>query len=108
MWIAGFSAALIYVNARSVANFGEFEYWFAMIKVPTITVFLVLGAALILGIGFPRIGIENYTGHGGFLPNGWQGVALGVAMAIFSFLGLEIVAVTCWDRRSSAAFLFGK
>ena len=33
MWIAGFSAALVYVNARSVGNFGEFEYWFALIKV---------------------------------------------------------------------------
>src|SRR3984893_13311371 len=94
MWIAGFSAALVYVNARSVASFGAFEYWFAMIKVLTIAVFLILGAALLLGFGFPRIGIANYTGHGGFLPNGWQGVGLGVAMAIFSFLGVEIVAVT--------------
>jgi amino acid transporter, AAT family len=94
LWIAGFSAALVYVNARSVANFGAFEYWFSMIKVLTITAFLILGAALLLGIGFPRIGTANYTGHGGFLPNGWHGVGLGVAMAIFSFLGIEIVAVT--------------
>src|SRR5208282_1936075 len=48
MWIAGFSAALVYVNARSVASFGEFEYWFAMIKVLTIAVFLILGTALLL------------------------------------------------------------
>src|SRR5216684_4028146 len=52
LWIAGFSAALVYVNARSVASFGTFEYWFAMIKVLTITVFLILGAALLMGIGF--------------------------------------------------------
>src|SRR6266849_10422802 len=50
-WIASFSAALVYVNARSVASFGIFEYWFAMIKVLTITVFLILGAALLMGIG---------------------------------------------------------
>src|SRR5277367_6413126 len=56
MWIAGFSA-LVYVNARSVASFGEFEYWFAMIKVLTITLFLILGASLLFGIGFSRIGI---------------------------------------------------
>jgi AAT family amino acid transporter len=94
LWIAGFSAALVYVNARSVANFGTFEYWFAMIKVVTIALFQVLGAALLFGIGAPRIGAANYTAHGGFLPNGWTGMGLGVAMAIFSFLGLEIVAVT--------------
>src|SRR4029077_1637618 len=76
MWIAGFSAALVYVNARSVARFGAFEYWFAMIKVLTIAVCLILGAALLMGFGFPRIGVANYTGHGGFLPNGWQGVGL--------------------------------
>jgi len=105
MWIAGFSAALVYVNARSVASFGEFEYWFAMIKVLTITVFLILGAALLLGIGGPRIGFANYTAHRGFLPNGWQGVGLGVAMAIFSFLGMEVVAVTSGEAKDPTTAL---
>ena len=94
LWIAAFSASLVYVNARSVASFGSFEYWFAMIKVVTISVFLVLGAALLFGVGFQRIGAVHYTAHGGFLPHGWTGVWLGVAMAIFSYLGLEVVAVT--------------
>jgi amino acid transporter, AAT family len=94
IWIAGFSAVLIWVNASSVSNFGSFEYWFAMLKVVTIVLFLILGTVLLLGVGFPRIGGTNYTAHGGFLPNGWTGVGLGVAMAVFSYLGLEIVAVT--------------
>jgi amino acid transporter, AAT family len=97
IWIVGFSVSLVYVNARSVANFGAFEYWFAMIKVVTIVLFLILGAALILGVGFPRTGFANYTHHGGFLPHGWVGVGLGVAMAIFSYLGTEIVAVTAGE-----------
>src|SRR5713101_6705924 len=94
VWITAFSVALVYVNGRSVANFGSIEYWFAMIKVVTITVFLVLGGALLFGVGFPRIGAANYTTHGGFLPHGWTGVWLGVAMAIYSYMGLEVVAVT--------------
>ncbi|HKW56359.1 MAG TPA: amino acid permease [Candidatus Acidoferrum sp.] len=105
MWIAGFSAALIYVNARSVASFGQFEYWFSIIKVLTITVFLVLGTALLLGVGFPRSGMANYTAQGGFLPHGWRGVGLGVAMAVFSFLGLEIVAVTSGEAKDPATAL---
>lgn len=105
LWIAGFSMALVYVNARSVASFGNFEYWFAMLKVVTITIFLILGAALLIGIGFPRIGSINYTAHNGFLPNGWAGVGLGVAMAIFSFLGLEIVAVTSGEAKNPATAL---
>jgi L-asparagine transporter-like permease len=64
IWIAGFSAALIWVNAGNVSNFGTFEYWFAMLKVVTIVAFLILGTALLLGIGFPRIGGANYTAHG--------------------------------------------
>jgi AAT family amino acid transporter len=94
VWIVAFSASLVYVNGRSVASFGIFEYWFAMIKVVTIVLFLILGAALLLGFGFPRIGTANFTAHGGFLPHGWLGVGLGIAMAIFSYLGVEIVAVT--------------
>jgi AAT family amino acid transporter len=97
LWIAGFSAALLYINTISIESFGTFEYWFAMIKVVTIVGFLILGAALLFGVGFPRIGTVNYTAHGGVLPHGWSGVALGVTMAIFSFLGLEIVGATAGE-----------
>jgi AAT family amino acid transporter len=97
MWIAGFSVALLYVNTISIKSFGTFEYWFAMIKVVTIVAFLILGAALLFGVGFPRIGAANYTANGGFSPNGWSGVGLGVTMAIFSFLGLEIVGATAGE-----------
>src|SRR5260370_24935834 len=103
--IAGLSVALVWVNASSGSNFGAFEYWFAMLKVVTIVLFLILGAALLLGIGFPRIGATNYAGHGGFLPNGWAGVGLGVAMAVFSYLGIEIVAVTSGAAKDPATAL---
>ena len=105
IWIAGFSIALVWVNARSVSNFGVFEYWFAMLKVATISIFLILGAALIFGLGFPRLGITNYTANGGFLPNGWTGVGLGVAMAVFSYLGVEIVAVTSGEAEDPSKTL---
>jgi len=97
LWVAGFSLAILYVNTVSVKSFGTFEYWFAMIKVITVVVFLILGTALLCGIGFPRIGAINYTAYGGFFSNGWSGVGLGVAMAIFSFLGLEIVGTTAGE-----------
>ncbi|PYV30375.1 MAG: amino acid permease [Acidobacteria bacterium] len=100
VWVTGFSLALVFVNARTVASFGEFEYWFAMIKVATIVVFLVLGCALIFGVGFERIGFANYTRFGGFLPRGWRGVGLGVSMAIFSYLGTEAVAVTAGEAQN--------
>lgn len=102
LWIAGFSIALVGINARSVGSFGTFEYWFALIKVSTIVAFLILGAALLAGVGHRAIGLHNFTAHGGFLPNGWSGVGLGVAMAIFSFLGIEIVAVASGEAKNPA------
>src|SRR6201981_717802 len=97
IWIAGFSIALVLINTLSIEDFGSIEYWFAMIKVLTIVAFLILGAMLLFGIGFPRIGLTNFTAYGGFSPHGWRGVGLGVVMAIFSFLGLEIVGVTAGE-----------
>ncbi len=95
--IACFSIGMILANIVSVEKFGAIEYWFAMIKVVTVVVFLVLGAALLFGFGFPRIGTANYFSEGGFLPHGWSGIALGVTMAIFSYLGLEIVGTTAGE-----------
>jgi L-asparagine transporter-like permease len=48
------------------------------------------------------MGTANYTGHGGFLPHGWIGVGLGIAMAIFSYLGTEIVAVAAGEADDPA------
>jgi amino acid transporter, AAT family len=97
VWIGIFSVGLVAINTLSIEDFGAIEYWFAMIKVVTILAFLVLGAMLLFGIGFPRIGAANFTTHGGFIPNGWKGVGLGVVMAIFSYLGLEIVGTTAGE-----------
>ncbi len=99
MWIVFFSAALIYVNARSVGQLGEFEYWFAMIKVVTIILFLILGVAVLFGIGFTPIGTENFTAHGGFLPHGLTGALLATTIAIFSFIGVECVAISAGEAR---------
>jgi AAT family amino acid transporter len=100
VWIAIFSVLLIAANAVSVKSFGTFEYWLAMIKVVTIVAFLILGTMLIAGIFFPRVGMANYTDHGGFFPNGWKGVGLGVVMAVFSFLGIEVVGATAGEAEN--------
>lgn len=97
VWIVGFSLLLLYVNTMSIGNLGLFEYWFSMVKVATILAFLVLGAALLFGVGFPRIGFANFTAHGGFFPNGAKGIALGVVMGLFSFFGIEVVGSTAGE-----------
>jgi len=100
VWIVAFSLGLLYVNARSVASFGEFEYWFAMIKVVAIVLFIILGASLLLGIGpKPAIGFANYTASGGFIPHGLKGAWIALVFVIFSYIGTEVVAVTSGEAR---------
>jgi amino acid transporter, AAT family len=97
IWIGLFSLVILYVNSTSVGDLGTFEYWLSMIKVVTIVAFLILGTALLTGVGFPRIGFANFTEHGGFLPNGWKGVGLGVILGLFSFFGIEVVGSTAGE-----------
>jgi AAT family amino acid transporter len=100
VWILGFSAALVYVNARSVGSFGNFEYWFAMIKVVAIVLFIGLGLALLVGFGpAPAIGLSNFTAHGGFLSTGWRGVWMAMVFVIFSYIGTEVVAVAAGEAK---------
>ena len=100
VWSIGFAAVLLYVNSRPVSNFGAFEYWFALIKVVAIVLFIILGASAIAGIGQPATGTANLTGlPGGFLPHGWHGVWMGVIIGIFSFTGIEVIAVTSGETR---------
>jgi L-asparagine transporter-like permease len=92
-----FSLVILYVNSTTIGSLGTFEYWLSMIKVVTIVAFLILGTAMLSGVGFPKVGFANYTAHGGFLPNGWKGVGLGVILGLFSFFGIEVVGSTAGE-----------
>jgi L-asparagine transporter-like permease len=94
------SLGLLIVNALQVGNFGEFEYWFALIKVVAIIIFIAVGVALITGIGpWHAIGLANLTQHGGFLPKGWRGVWLALTLAVTSYMGVEVIAVTAGEAQ---------
>jgi len=99
VWVAAVSAGLIAVNAAQVSRFGEFEYWFALIKVVAIIAFIGVGLALVAGIGGgPAVGASNlFNGPGRFLPHGWTGVWLASTLVITSYMGVEVVAVTAGE-----------
>lgn len=95
---------LTLTNVYSVKSYGEFEYWFSIIKVATIVLFLLLGLSVIFGIvpGVQSPGLSNLIGHGGFMPNGFGSVLLGITVVIFSFMGTEIVAVAAGESSEPA------
>jgi len=95
-WIVIFGALLLIVNLRSVGSYGRFEFWFSMIKLSTIAAFIAIGAALLaLGRVAPQ-----YLAHGGFFPRGPWSPLVAMTFAIYSFGGVEMVAVTTGESRS--------
>ncbi|OLT01477.1 hypothetical protein BJF90_31510 [Pseudonocardia sp. CNS-004] len=82
-------------NLMAVRNYGEFEYWFALIKVVTIVAFIVIGVAAILGLlpGSDVSGVSNLWVNGGFLPGGGIAILTGLLTAMFAFQGSEIVTI---------------
>ncbi|HYP46134.1 MAG TPA: amino acid permease [Propionibacteriaceae bacterium] len=81
-------------NLFSVSSFGEFEFWFAGIKVAAIMVFLALGTLFVLGLWPGRsMDFSNLTSQGGFLPNGVAAVFAGIVVVIFSMVGAEVATI---------------
>ena len=80
-------------NLYSVGSYGEFEFWFASIKVAAIVIFIVLSIVFLLGLFGSSPGFSNLYAKGGFFPNGPLAMFSGVATVIFAFVGAEIVTI---------------
>ncbi|WP_031076438.1 amino acid permease [Streptomyces sp. NRRL WC-3742] len=98
-WALIVMAVLTATNLFSVASYGEFEFWFAGIKVVAIAAFLVIGGLAAFGLlpDTDPVGLTNLTGHGGFLPNGIGAVFTGMLTVVFAFMGSEIVTLAAGE-----------
>lgn len=98
-WIPAIICLLILLglNLLTVKLFGEMEFWFALIKVITILLLIVVGIVLLI-IGFQTdagpVTITNLWSHGGLFPNGVTGFLLSFQMVIFAYVGVELVGVS--------------
>ncbi|UBH14188.1 amino acid permease [Macrococcus armenti] len=101
IWSLIFLSLIFMLNAFSVKSFGEAEYWFAIIKVITIFVFLIMGFLLIFGIiGGAPIGFKNFTIGDAPFHNGVFGLLGVLIVAGFSFGGTEVIAVTAGESKN--------
>ncbi len=99
IWVAVFSAVLVGINLRSVKVYGAAEYTFSAIKVAAIVAFVLIGAYVVFGTHTPGIGLQNYELGGGFWAKGLSGMWLGVIVAMFSYLGVEAIAVAAGEAQ---------
>ncbi|MEU1146489.1 amino acid permease [Streptomyces sp. NPDC005863] len=104
VWVALFMLVFCGANLTAVKNFGEFEFWFAALKVGAITLFLGIGVLAILGIlpgsDVSAPGSANLTGEGGFMPNGTDGLIIGLLASVFAYGGLETVTIAAAESEN--------
>lgn len=96
-WVtaAAFFVLINLINLTNVKAFGEAEFWFAIVKVVAIIGMILLGLFLLFsGQGGEQASITNLWSHGGFFPNGIEGLVMALAIIMFSFGGLELVGIT--------------
>ncbi|MBK4141677.1 amino acid permease [Corynebacterium macginleyi] len=104
-WIPALIAVAFFavINFAAVRGFGEFEFWFAIIKVAVIVAFLVIGLLMALGI-LPGMDLSraatNFTDN--FLPNGMPGFAAGLLAVAFAFGGIEVVTIAAAESEDPA------
>jgi GABA permease len=93
-------SAMTATNLFSVSSFGEFEFWFAGIKVAAIIAFLALGLAYVFGLWPGKsIDFSNLTAHGGCLPFGALGITAAVVTVIFSMTGAEVATIAAAESQ---------
>ena len=90
-------------NLAAVRLYGEIEFWFAMIKVTTIIVMIVIGVGVIF-FGFGNcgqaIGFGNLTEHGGFFAGGWKGFLTALCIVVASYQGVELIGITAGEAKN--------
>ena len=88
--------ALLGCNLLTVKLFGEIEFWFALIKIIAIIALIVIGAWMVL-VHFPVLNgaetasVSHLWDHGGFFPTGTGGFLAGFQIAVFAFIGIELI-----------------
>ncbi|MGW1798148.1 amino acid permease [Streptomyces sp. NPDC001984] len=98
-WVALFMVVFCGANLTAVKNFGEFEFWFAALKVGAISLFLILGVLAIAGVlpGTDSPGASNLTD---FLPGGSEGLVVGLLASVFAYGGLETITIAAAESEN--------
>ncbi|MEV0121881.1 amino acid permease [Streptomyces sp. NPDC050703] len=103
-WVALFMLVFCGSNLTAVKNFGEFEFWFAALKVGAIVLFLGIGVLAIIGIlpgsDVSAPGTAHLTGEGGFMPKGTDGLIIGLLASVFAYGGLETVTIAAAESKN--------
>lgn len=103
LWALAALILMTLINLIAAKVFGEFEFWFALIKIVAIIAMIVIGLGIILfgiGNGGIAIGFSNLWSNDGFMPNGFSGVIGALPIVMFAYLGVEMIGVTAGEANN--------
>jgi AAT family amino acid transporter len=115
-WLSAavFLVVITCANLLGVSRFGEFEFWFAIIKIVAV-IAMILGGIAILVLNLPTssgipASFHNWFGlAGGALPHGlisrgadghWSGLLMALTVVMFSFGGTELIGITAGETEN--------
>ncbi|WP_439271179.1 amino acid permease [Pseudochrobactrum sp. HB0163] len=106
LWIPalGLIVILVTLNLPNVRNFGEIEFWFALIKIIAIVSLIITGVVM-LSSGYvspngTAASVTHLWDQGGFFPNGFFGFVAGFQIAVFAFVGIELVGTAAAETEN--------
>ncbi|MCG2360883.1 amino acid permease [Staphylococcus epidermidis] len=94
---------LISFNLLGARLFGELEFWFSIIKVVTIITMVIVGLVLIFlsfKTEYGHASFGNLIHHGGMFPHGASGFLMSFQIAVYSFIGIELIGVTAGETKN--------
>ncbi len=102
-WVGVLTCLIIItvINLVTVSAYGEIEFWMAFIKIAAIIGMILLGSYYIFTDPdpFPE-NFSNLWEHGGFFPNGLEGMLMSLAPVLFSFGGIELLGITAGEAEN--------
>ena len=106
LWLPaiGCVALLLSLNLITVKMFGELEFWFAMIKIVAICALVCTGLYMVTTAFQSPTGnsasLANLWNDGGMFPHGLMGFLAGFQIAVFAFVGIELVGTTAAETKN--------
>jgi len=106
LWLPaiGCVALLLSLNLITVKMFGELEFWFAMIKIVAICALVCTGLYMVTTAFQSPTGnsasLANLWNDGGMFPHGVMGFFAGFQIAVFAFVGIELVGTTAAETKN--------